>query len=168
MILLGGFFSSLTLSQNVAELEATNINKTTAISSWHQLFQQHHVWKWSRARENALDAFFSLKQNAPSLLYIIISRIPQLCKAGALYMWLHIKRESPTWIDGFIVSRREMPRPSNASLHVKSEKVFQSPLDLPNSLVCILDDAVSKGCIYAFDIRLLKKIKWNRSIHSWR
>lgn len=39
-----------------------------------------------------------------------------------------------------------MPRPSNASLHVPSERVFQSPLDFPNSLVCILEEAVSKGC----------------------
>lgn len=46
-----------------------------------------------------------------------------------------------------------MPRPSNASLHVPSERVFQSPLDFPNALVCILDDAVSKGCTTKTDIR---------------
>lgn len=39
-----------------------------------------------------------------------------------------------------------MARPSNASLQVPSDKVCQSPLDFPNSLVCILEDAVSKGC----------------------
>lgn len=43
-----------------------------------------------------------------------------------------------------------MPRPSNASIQVPSERVFQSPLDFPNSLVCILDDAVSKGCKVKF------------------
>lgn len=51
-----------------------------------------------------------------------------------------------TWIDGFDVRRRDMPIPSNASLQVPSERIFQSPLDFPNSLVCIFEDAVSKGC----------------------
>jgi hypothetical protein len=39
-----------------------------------------------------------------------------------------------------------MARPSYASLQLPSDKVSQSPLDFPNSLVCILEDAVSKGC----------------------
>ena len=55
-------------------------------------------------------------------------------------------------MDGFIVKRMDMPRPSNASLHVPSERVFQSPLDFPNSLVCILEDAVSKGCKIHADV----------------
>lgn len=38
-----------------------------------------------------------------------------------------------------------MPKPSNASLQVPSESVFKSPLDFPNSLVCILEEAVSRG-----------------------
>ena len=48
-------------------------------------------------------------------------------------------------MDGFVVKRMEMPSPSYASLHVPSERVFQNPLAFPNSLVCILEDAVSKG-----------------------
>lgn len=50
-----------------------------------------------------------------------------------------------TWMEGFAVRRREMPRPSNDSLHVLSERDFQSPLDFPNSHVCIFEDAVSRG-----------------------
>lgn len=45
-----------------------------------------------------------------------------------------------------------MARPSNASLHVPSERDFQNPLDFPNSLVCILEAAVSKGCKIETDI----------------
>lgn len=43
------------------------------------------------------------------------------------------------------VSKREIPRPSNAFPHEPSVKVFHNPFDFPNSLVCILDEAVSKG-----------------------
>ena len=50
-----------------------------------------------------------------------------------------------TWIAGFEVSSKEMPRPSKASLQVPSVRVFRSPLDFPNSLVCILEEAVSRG-----------------------
>lgn len=42
--------------------------------------------------------------------------------------------------------RRDIPRPSNASLQVPSERDSQSPFDFPKSLVCILEDAVSRGC----------------------
>ena len=49
-------------------------------------------------------------------------------------------------MDGFAVSRREIPRPSNASLKVPSERDFHKPFDFPKSLVCILEDAVSRGC----------------------
>lgn len=62
------------------------------------------------------------------------------------HAYKNIEKEcSVTWMDGFDVRRRDMPRPSNASLQVLSERLFQSPLDFPNSLVCILEDAVSKG-----------------------
>jgi hypothetical protein len=66
----------------------------------------------------------------------------RLLKQTTTYILAH----SSTWIDGFDVKRRDMPRPSNASPQVPSDRVFQSPLDFPNSLVCILEDAVSKGC----------------------
>lgn len=56
-----------------------------------------------------------------------------------------------------------MPRPSNASLQVPSERVFQSPLDFPNSLVCILEDDVSRGCTAKPEIRLLNTIHWTYS-----
>ena len=39
-----------------------------------------------------------------------------------------------------------MPIPSNASQTEPSARVSHNPLDVPNSLVCILDDAVSSGC----------------------
>jgi len=38
-----------------------------------------------------------------------------------------------------------MPRPSNASLQLPSVNVSQSPFDLPKALVCILEEAVSRG-----------------------
>lgn len=50
-----------------------------------------------------------------------------------------------TWIAGLEVNRREIPRPSNASLQLPSVRVSQSPFDLPKALVCIFEDAVSKG-----------------------
>lgn len=46
---------------------------------------------------------------------------------------------------GFEVSRSEMPKPSNASLHSPSVRVFHSPFDLPKAVVCILEEAVSRG-----------------------
>lgn len=58
-----------------------------------------------------------------------------------LVRWL----QNDTWIAGFEVKRREMPSPSNASLHEPSERVSHNPLDFPKALVCILDDAVSNG-----------------------
>lgn len=48
-------------------------------------------------------------------------------------------------MEGFVVRRREMPRPSKDSLHVLSERDSQSPFDFPNSHVCIFEDAVSRG-----------------------
>lgn len=57
------------------------------------------------------------------------------------------EEKPPTWMEGFIVRRTEMPRPSNASLQVFSERVSQSPLDFPKVLVCIFEDAVSRGWI---------------------
>lgn len=71
---------------------------------------------------------------------------------------------SCTWIDGFAVKRRDMPRPSNASLQVPSERLFQSPFDFPNSLVCILEDAVSKGCKVKSEIRTSKH--WGLKLQS--
>lgn len=53
--------------------------------------------------------------------------------------------ENGTWIAGFEVNKREIPRPSNAFPHEPSVSVFHNPLDFPNSLVCILDEAVSRG-----------------------
>lgn len=88
----------------------------------------------------------------PKTLYVQARHISQYSKA-----------ESSTWIDGFDVRRRDMPRPSNASLQVPSERVFQSPLDFPNSLVCILEDAVSRGCTAKPEIRLLNTIHWTYS-----
>lgn len=50
-----------------------------------------------------------------------------------------------TWIEGLEVNRREIPRPSNASLQRPSVRVSQSPFDFPKALVCIFEDAVSRG-----------------------
>lgn len=46
---------------------------------------------------------------------------------------------------GLEVSSKEIPRPSKASLQVPSVRVLKSPFDFPNALVCILEEAVSKG-----------------------
>lgn len=46
---------------------------------------------------------------------------------------------------GFDVSSKEIPRPSNASLQLPSVRVLKSPFDFPKALVCILEEAVSKG-----------------------
>lgn len=58
---------------------------------------------------------------------------------------LVLKIKLYTWIAGLEVKSKEMPSPSNASIQLPSESIAQSPFDLPNALVCIRDDAVSKG-----------------------
>lgn len=68
------------------------------------------------------------------------------CTNEAIYSLVpNYKVTHSTWIAGFEVNKREIPKPSNASLHVPSVSVFHSPLDFPNSLVCILEEAVSRG-----------------------
>lgn len=47
---------------------------------------------------------------------------------------------------GLEVRSRDIPRPSNASLHEPSFRVSHKLRDFPKSLVCILEDAVSSGC----------------------
>lgn len=50
-----------------------------------------------------------------------------------------------TCIAGFEVNRRLIPSPSKASCQFPSVRVFQRLFDFPNSLVCILAEAVSRG-----------------------
>lgn len=76
---------------------------------------------------------------------------------------------SHTWIAGFDVSSKEILRPSNASLQVPSVRVFSSPLDFPNALVCILEEAVSRGYTVINEICLVIKLRsliWNLVYHT--
>lgn len=50
-----------------------------------------------------------------------------------------------TCIAGFEVSIRFIPSPSKASCQFPSVRVLQRLFDFPNSLVCILAEAVSRG-----------------------
>lgn len=46
---------------------------------------------------------------------------------------------------GLEVNNKEMPRPSKASVQLPSVRVFQRSFDFPKALVCILEEAVSRG-----------------------
>ena len=48
---------------------------------------------------------------------------------------------------GFDTNMRDAPRPSKARVQSPVFKVSHNPCDLPNELVCIRAEAVSKGCI---------------------
>lgn len=49
-----------------------------------------------------------------------------------------------------------MPSPSKASIQLPSVSIAQSPFDLPNALVCIRDDAVSRGYMIILDVELVE------------